>query len=48
MEYPEVILFRGKKYQFDRVAPITKDGIYKHVDHTQTTKLALLVNPNAR
>ena len=47
MHYPKTLVFRGKKYHFDMVAPITKDGIYRHVDHTQTVKYALLVNREA-
>lgn len=47
MEYPKTVSFRGKTYYFDMVAPITKDGIYKLTDHTQTVKYALLVNKEA-
>lgn len=48
MEYPKTVVCLGRKYHFDMVAPLTGDGIYKNVDHTQTVRHALLINQNSR
>lgn len=35
-------------FNFDRVAPITGDGIYRRAEDNGTTRHALLINPHGR